>query len=107
MKSYVPPPGMGFGSEAMEAGRLTREIANICRAHRVNAVIDRPPDAFSAAMLRQARIEALRQQQREALLERGKRGLARAREQVDLRRAARIERVRNVVMERGGPMAIN
>ena len=59
------PHGMGVGREAFEVARLVAEIAVILREHQKNAVIDLPPEAFNDAMKRQARIDALKTQQRD------------------------------------------
>lgn len=102
-----PPPGIAVGKSGIEVTKLVLMIESLCERYRVNAAINLPPEPFQEAMAAQARIEAIRLQQREELRERGLRGLAKANLNAATRAAARITQFRKVVTERGGLSAIN
>ncbi len=101
------PIGMGVGKESFEVARLTMQLSILCREHGVNALVDLPPDVFQEAMAIQSRIDSLKTQQREAIVARGRLGLAKAQAAAQTRRAARLERVRKIIEQRGGTKAIN
>lgn len=101
------PPGIAVGKTGMEAARLMLQIRILCQDHRANSVFDLPPEQFAEAMQMQSRIDAIRHQQKDALLERGKRGLAKSHANASIRQAARLNKFREEVAARGGLAAVN
>jgi hypothetical protein len=101
------PPGVAVGRTGFEAAKLALQVRALCEAARVNTIYDLPPDQFANAMQLQARIDAIRHEQREALVERGRRGLAQAHAGDAVRAAARLNEFRKAVAARGGLAAVN
>jgi len=101
------PHGFGYGNEAVTAGKITLRIAAILREHRVNALLDLPPEPFQEAAARQGRLDVLRAQQHAKLTERLVRAREKQRPARELKRAARFENFRRLVESRGGIGAVS
>jgi hypothetical protein len=99
--------GAEVGRDGNEAARLARQILALCARWRVNSIHDLSPEPFQEAMAAQARIDQIRQQHRDVLVERGQRGLAKAHANANIRFAARLNEFRKVVAARGGLAAVN
>jgi hypothetical protein len=102
-----PPHGIAVGGGGNEAARLAKEILALCSRWRVNTLHDLPAEPFQEASQLQARIDQIRQQQRDVLAARGHRGLAKAHANAQVRFAARINAFRAAIAARGGLEAVN